>query len=341
MASRGRHLRPVLRIAAALGVAGIATSLPQHALADATTVTARSLAQAELSAALSTVNAAAAAVNGTRRAAHAAAVAPVANVVRSAISDATRTTTSAVDRAVSASPRDMAAPAAGSGPGTSPRPAAVAGRTHASTRQLAAVARLAEVRALITQRPALAVAEPAPMRGLLPQIQSAMSAVGLPRDALRTDLLELTAGSIVLPGAIGQGRPRFQRAIRPAPLTRAAPASGWRTFAAPLWRLDAVTRPQASPPPVRPSRHPLVRRTRPPQSTLWEPLPTLSVPPMNAPITSGGPAAAGVAAAGAGSAVALVAGGVLILLFLLSTRVSLYIAAWRSALLSRRLERPG
>lgn len=59
------------------------------------------------------------------------------------------------------------------------------------------------------------------------------------------------------------------------------------------------------------------------------------------PVTGSGPAAA---AAGTGTGVAataLMAAGALLLIFLLSTRVSLDLSAWRSTLLSLRLERPG
>ena len=58
-------------------------------------------------------------------------------------------------------------------------------------------------------------------------------------------------------------------------------------------------------------------------------------------MTGSGPAAAAAAGGGGGAAAALMTVAALLLIFLLSTRVSLDLSAWRSTLLSLRLERPG
>jgi hypothetical protein len=58
-------------------------------------------------------------------------------------------------------------------------------------------------------------------------------------------------------------------------------------------------------------------------------------------MTGSGPAAAAAAGGGGGAAAALMTVAALLLIFLLSTRVSLDVSAWRSTLLSLRLERPG
>jgi DNA polymerase-3 subunit gamma/tau len=71
------------------------------------------------------------------------------------------------------------------------------------------------------------------------------------------------------------------------------------------------------------------------------PAPVVPAPPAGSPVTGGGPAAAGAASAGGGGAVTLPAALALFLIFVMSTRVSLDLSAWRSTLLSLRLERPG
>jgi hypothetical protein len=58
-------------------------------------------------------------------------------------------------------------------------------------------------------------------------------------------------------------------------------------------------------------------------------------------MTGSGPAAAVAASGGGGAAAVLMTVAALLLIFLLSTRVSLDLSAWRSTLLSLRLERPG
>jgi hypothetical protein len=58
-------------------------------------------------------------------------------------------------------------------------------------------------------------------------------------------------------------------------------------------------------------------------------------------VTGGGPAAASAGSAGGAGAAVLLVGAALLTIFLLSTRVSLDMSAWRSTLLSLRLERPG
>jgi len=71
------------------------------------------------------------------------------------------------------------------------------------------------------------------------------------------------------------------------------------------------------------------------------PEPTSSVPPLSSPVTGGGPAASSAGSGGGAGAAVLLAGAAVLMIFLLSTRVSLDLAAWRSTLLSLRLERPG
>jgi DNA polymerase-3 subunit gamma/tau len=71
------------------------------------------------------------------------------------------------------------------------------------------------------------------------------------------------------------------------------------------------------------------------------PAPVVPAPPAGSPVTGGGPVAAGAASAGGGGAVTLPAALALFLIFVMSTRVSLDLSAWRSTLLSLRLERPG
>jgi hypothetical protein len=58
-------------------------------------------------------------------------------------------------------------------------------------------------------------------------------------------------------------------------------------------------------------------------------------------MTGSGLAAAVAASGGGGAAAVLMPVAALLLIFLLSTRVSLDLSAWRSTLLSLRLERPG
>jgi hypothetical protein len=65
------------------------------------------------------------------------------------------------------------------------------------------------------------------------------------------------------------------------------------------------------------------------------------MPPISSPITGGGLAAAGAGTGGGAAAASLMAVAALLSLFSLSTRVSLGMSAWRSTLLSLRLERPG
>jgi hypothetical protein len=67
----------------------------------------------------------------------------------------------------------------------------------------------------------------------------------------------------------------------------------------------------------------------------------VTVPPAGALGTGGGFAAAAAGTGGGGAAVSLMAAATLLLLFTLSIPVSLDLSAWRSTLLSLRLERPG
>jgi hypothetical protein len=67
----------------------------------------------------------------------------------------------------------------------------------------------------------------------------------------------------------------------------------------------------------------------------------VTAPPASAPVIGGGVAAAAAGTAGGGVGASLMVAATLLLLFTLSTPVSLDISAWRSTLLSLRLERPG
>ncbi|HEX3979277.1 MAG TPA: hypothetical protein VHW96_23605 [Solirubrobacteraceae bacterium] len=78
-----------------------------------------------------------------------------------------------------------------------------------------------------------------------------------------------------------------------------------------------------------------------PRPARASPEPGSSAPPLSSPMTGGGPAAAAAGTGGGGAATALMMAGAVLLIFLLSTRVSLDLSAWRSTLLSLRLERPG
>jgi hypothetical protein len=99
--------------------------------------------------------------------------------------------------------------------------------------------------------------------------------------------------------------------------------------------------PPVAHPPARLSPHPSRRGGATPRPARPAPEPADVVPPLSAPVTGGGPAAAGAAGGGGAGAAVLMASSALLLIFLLSTRMSLELSAWRSTLLSLRLERPG
>jgi hypothetical protein len=87
-------------------------------------------------------------------------------------------------------------------------------------------------------------------------------------------------------------------------------------------------------------RLPADGRTRPrPAHPAAAPIPAAL--PISSPITGGGPAAAAAGTGGGAAAASLMAVAALLLLFTLSIPVSLDMSAWRSTLLSLRLERPG
>jgi hypothetical protein len=93
----------------------------------------------------------------------------------------------------------------------------------------------------------------------------------------------------------------------------------------------------AAPAPHRPTTD---RGTRPqPAHPAVAPIP--AAPQISSPITGGGPAAAGAGTGGGAAAASLIAVAALLLLLTLSIPVSLDMSAWRSTLLSLRLERPG
>jgi hypothetical protein len=91
--------------------------------------------------------------------------------------------------------------------------------------------------------------------------------------------------------------------------------------------------------PVRLSPHPSRHGEAVPRPA--RPEPAGAVPPLNSPVPGGAPAAAGAAGGAGAGGVVVMASSALVLIFLLSTRVSLELSAWRSTLLSLRLERPG
>jgi hypothetical protein len=137
-------------------------------------------------------------------------------------------------------------------------------------------------------------------------------------------------------GIARRGTRRIHPAIRASSGYRPSPAPQARTW--PAW-LANTPMPAHAPLPFapRPSRHgdAVSRPARP------APAPAVAAPPAGSPVTGNGPAAATAAGGGGAGAAVLMASTALLLIFLLSTRVSLELSAWRSTLLSLRLERPG
>ncbi len=116
---------------------------------------------------------------------------------------------------------------------------------------------------------------------------------------------------------------------------RAVAAESWSAPAAGATHRPLVVRVPA--PPVPRLRDDGAGSPRPAHPASESSNPT---PPLTAPMPGGG-AAAAASAGGAGGAAVMLTAAALILIFLLSTRMSLDLSAWRSTLLSLRLERPG
>jgi hypothetical protein len=164
-----------------------------------------------------------------------------------------------------------------------------------------------------------------------------------PPDALGAGILALTGTRLDLSGPEGgahatsqTGRRRVHRAAS------AFPAGFWLRLGAPM-RLLVPTGGAAAAArhPARGSRRLLADRRTDPRPAPPASAPILAAPPISSPITGGGPAAAGAGTGGGAAAASLMTAAALLLLFTLSTRVSLDMSAWRSTLLSLRLERPG
>jgi hypothetical protein len=116
---------------------------------------------------------------------------------------------------------------------------------------------------------------------------------------------------------------------------RPVPAGGWSAPAAGATHRPLEVRVVA--PPVPRLRDHGAGSQRPAHPASKSSAPVL---PLTAPMPGGG-AAAAASAGGAGGAAVMLTAAALILIFMLSTRVSLDVSAWRSTLLSLRLERPG
>jgi hypothetical protein len=116
---------------------------------------------------------------------------------------------------------------------------------------------------------------------------------------------------------------------------RPVPAGGWSAPAAGATHRPLEVRVPA--PPVPRLRDDGAGSQRPAHAASESSTPAL---PLTAPMPGGG-AAAAASAGGAGGAAVMLTAAALILIFMLSTRVSLDVSAWRSTLLSLRLERPG
>ena len=172
-----------------------------------------------------------------------------------------------------------------------------------------------------------------PVSGVLPP----------PPDALGAGIFALTGAPVVLPGAERQARSTRQTGLRQAHrVAFVVPGGPWLRPGAPMHLLGPSGAAAAAGRRLGPGsyRLPADRQTAPrpahPASA-----PILAMPPISSPITGGGPAAAGAGTGGGAAAASLMAVAALLSLFLLSTRVSLDMSAWRSTLLSLRLERPG
>jgi hypothetical protein len=164
-----------------------------------------------------------------------------------------------------------------------------------------------------------------------------------PPGAPGAGIFALTGAPVDLSGPEGQARSTTPTGRRHA--ARAAsvvPGGRWLRSGAPVRLLvpAAGAAPAVRDPAPGSGRLPADRRPGPrpahPASA-----PILAAPPISSPTTGGGPAAAGSGTGGGAAAASLMTAAALLLLFTLSIRVSLDMSAWRSTLLSLRLERPG
>jgi 3-oxoacyl-ACP reductase-like protein len=105
--------------------------------------------------------------------------------------------------------------------------------------------------------------------------------------------------------------------------------------------LSRVGQPAAATPASGPAHRVLARRAPRPHRAPAPAHSSGAAPPAAAFGPGGGATAAAAGTGGGGAAVSLMAPAALLLLLTLSIRVSLDMSAWRSTLLSLRLERPG
>ena len=190
----------------------------------------------------------------------------------------------------------------------------------------------------------------APGLGVLPSMGWPLSLPGIPGTGAAPLLPGTLGGGVVTPlGHAGLPHQRHRtsstghrRARHTESSVRSVSRSrGLVLVSSPSWPAHVGRPALPGRAPVRLSLHPARRGDVPPRPARSAPEPSSSAPPLTVPVTGGGPAAAAAGTGAGAGATALMAAGTLLLIFLLSTRVSLDLSAWRSTLLSLRLERPG
>jgi hypothetical protein len=136
--------------------------------------------------------------------------------------------------------------------------------------------------------------------------------------------------------------PARRRAAQ-APRTPRVRSGNRSSDAAPLatWTAEAVRTAVPAHAPVRLSPRPFRHGATALRPARPGPEPAGAAPALSSPTTGGGPAAAAAGGGGGAAATVLLVSSALLLTFLLSTRMSPELSAWRSTLLSLRLERPG
>jgi len=183
-----------------------------------------------------------------------------------------------------------------------------------------------------------------PVSGVMPPPSDAVGAGLFVLTALPVALLGSVDGSWPVAGPWSEGRQHVMSQAGQRYVYRAAPAvpgGGWLRPGGPARALGlaSVAAPVGRP---APGSHQVPADGRPqPRPAPPASAPILAAPPIGSPITGGGPTAAGAGTGGGAAAATLTAAAVLLLLFTLSARVPLETSAWRSTLLSLRLERPG
>ena len=172
-----------------------------------------------------------------------------------------------------------------------------------------------------------------PVSGVLPP----------PPDALGAGIFALTGAPVVLSGPEGQARSASQTGRRHVHRAASfAPVGPWLRPGVPVRLLGPAGGAAAVVGHLAPGSRGLpAERRAGPRPAHPASAPILAAPPISSPITGGGPAAASAGTGGGAAAASLMTAAALLLLFSLSTRVSLDMSAWRSTLLSLRLERPG